>query len=60
MRKLDVPVPENSTEMYASGWIFGDWWCSIRGNLQSDLESDNEEKRNGFSDRLAFQRKNIK
>ncbi|MDU8350659.1 hypothetical protein RYA05_02005 [Pseudomonas syringae pv. actinidiae] len=56
--KLEKPIPEDCTALYGAGWEFGDWSVSIGGNLEGVApESWPEEKANGFSDRLAFERR---
>nr|WP_142990342.1 hypothetical protein [Pseudomonas aeruginosa] len=56
-RILTMPVPDDCTDRYASGWAYADWHISKGGNLNADAPADwHEEKVNGFWDRLTAER----
>ena len=56
-RTLAMPIPDDCTDLYASGWAYGDWHVSNGGNLNADAPTDwHEEKVNGFRDRLTAER----
>lgn len=56
-RQLTMPVPEDCTDRYASGWAYADWHISKGGSLHAEAPGNwNEEKVNGFWDRLAAER----
>ena len=55
-----VPVPMDSSQEYAEGWQYGDWWIS-QGRSSTDTsetpDSWGEARANGFWDRLAHSRR---
>ncbi len=53
-----VSVPNDSSQHYADGWTYGDWWLSKGGSVYADAGAGwHDEKAAGFWDRLALARK---
>ena len=56
-RQLTMPVPEECSDRYASGWAYADLHINKGGNLHADAPGIwHEEKVNGFWDRLTVER----
>ncbi|MCY1464767.1 hypothetical protein D9M71_828340 [compost metagenome] len=59
-RQLTMPVPDDCSDRYASGWAYADGYISNGGNLTADAPGDwHEEKAEGFWDRLAAERETL-
>lgn len=57
-RPLTLPIPEDCSDHYASGWAYADWFVSDGGDLNADAPAEwHEEKAVGFWDRLTAERK---
>ncbi len=55
-----LPVPNDSSQLYADGWTYGDWWLSRDGSVYADAGEDwHDEKAIGFWDRLSVARKGV-
>lgn len=55
---LSKKVPCDSSSAYGAGWEYGDWYITQGGTLVAETpDCWDEEKANGFSDRLALERK---
>lgn len=53
-RKLTIPVPEDCSDRYASGWSYADWYLARGGDPDADSPDGwHEEKYAGWWDRLA-------
>lgn len=59
-KALLVPIPENCSDRYASGWAYADWFISTGGSLDADAPPEwHDEKVNGFWDRLTAEREAV-
>lgn len=53
-----VSVPNDSSQGYADGWTYGDWWINTGGSLYADAGTSwPDDKAVGFWDRLSHARK---
>lgn len=58
LHKLTMPVPDDCSDRYASGWAYVDWQISKGGSLDAEAPGSwHEEKVNGFWDRITAERK---
>ena len=47
-------VPSDSSERYANGWLYADWFLSMGGSADADSPDGwHEEKYEGWWDRLG-------
>ncbi|WP_147480884.1 hypothetical protein [Pseudomonas amygdali] len=59
-KALLMPIPENCSDLYAAGWAYADHHISAGGSLNAESPGGwNEERVNGFWDRLAVERKAV-
>lgn len=55
---LTVEVPEGSSERYAAGWRYADWWLATGGSPDADSPDGwRLEKYEGWWDRLAEEKR---